>query len=117
MMSVESWSGVGVLWSCDQKKCFAFPAVSDETGIAPTAAHAAIARTMPRISLRIVPSSRSSLPERQRSRRRPGYAPPDRDRLPCLGPAGAVAAGADDRPDARGGGHREKHGSRAVGRI
>src|SRR6476646_4071282 len=93
MMSVESWSAVGVLWSCDQKKCFAFPAVSDEAVIAPTVANAATARTMPRISLRIVPSSRSSLPEKQRSRRRPGYAPPDR------------------------GGPREMHGGRAVSRI
>src|SRR3954466_7234206 len=117
MMSVESWSAVGVLWSRDQKKCFAFPAVSDEAGIAPTVANAATARTMPRISLRIVPSSRSSLPERQRSRRRPGYAPPDRDRLQCLGPAGPSLQAQTIGPDARGAGFREKHGARAVSRI
>src|SRR4051812_40052278 len=57
MMSLESWSVVGVLWSCDQKKCFAFPAVLDEPAMAPTVANAATARAMPRISLRIVPSS------------------------------------------------------------
>src|SRR5581483_1402442 len=68
MRSVESCSGVGVLWFCDQKKCFEFWTTSDEAGTAPMAAKAATASTMPRISLRIVPflSSRG-LPGEERS--------------------------------------------------
>jgi hypothetical protein len=44
MMSLVSWSGVGVLWSFDQKKCLALTGDSDCAAVTPSpSARAAVA--------------------------------------------------------------------------